>query len=177
MTDWKALHQRLFGVGGPVYAVIDGASVPDFRQQAFAYKPEHVCLLRGELGDDMAEVAPYLVKLEPEGPFMEWVLRRGWGNHWGTFVLSPADLDLLRRHFRSFLVVHDESGKPLRFRFYDPRVLATFLPTCNEEEVQKFFGPVQQFLLEGAKSSELISFSQAAGKLKQDRATLPAAQS
>ena len=45
-----------------------------------------MCLYRGELQPDMAEVAPYLVKLDRDAPFTDWVLDRGWGNHWGVFA-------------------------------------------------------------------------------------------
>lgn len=177
MTDWKAVQQRLFGAGEAVYAVIDGASVPDFRQQAFNQSQEIVCLFRGELKDDMAEVAPYLTRLDPEGAFTEWILQRGWGNHWGIFLSAGAGIDALRRHFRGLLIVHDETGKPLRFRYYDPRVLATFLPTCAPGEIAEFFGPVDEFLFEGAKPSELLAFRNDGGKLNQDRTILPEARS
>jgi len=46
----------------------------------------------------------------------------------------------MRQHFRRFITVHDESGKPLLFRYYDPRVLRTFLPTCNAKELAEIFG-------------------------------------
>ncbi|HYZ84254.1 MAG TPA: DUF4123 domain-containing protein [Bryobacteraceae bacterium] len=173
MTDWKALQTKLFGAGVPVYALIDGASVPDFQKQAIENQAQYVCLYRGELTPDMAQVAPYLAHVEPEGPFMEWLLRRGWGQHWGVYALSSTDFDSLRRHFRKFLTVYDETGKPMLFRFYDPRVLGTFLPTCNSQELTSFFGPVQQFVLEGKRPEELLEMSQAGGKLKE-RMTLMA---
>src|SRR5690242_10807589 len=71
--------------GGAIYALLDGASVPELRQKLADHEPEHICLYRGDLEPDMAEVAPYMVKLDNESPFTDWVLDRGWGNHWGIF--------------------------------------------------------------------------------------------
>jgi hypothetical protein len=88
---------------------------------------------------------------------MRWLLTNGWGNSWGIFLVSPASLETLRRHFRRFLLVHDTSGNELYFRFYDPRVLRTFLPTCTGAETKRFFAPVGIYLVE-AENGEAVSF-------------------
>lgn len=161
-----ALREKLYGEeGSAVFAILDGASVPGLLKQLAEQQPEHVCLYRGELEPDMAEVAPYLVKLEHDAPFTEWVLDRGWGNHWGVFADSGADLDTLRRHFRRFLTVHDENGKPLLFRYYDPRVLRTYLPTCNVEELNTMFGPVQAYVVEDEGGAAMLRFRVKNGSL------------
>jgi hypothetical protein len=47
-----------------------------------------------------------------------------------------------------------------RFRFYDPRVLRIFLPTCNAQEVFQFFGPVvNSYLAENDDANILLQFS------------------
>ena len=63
-------------------------------------------------------------------------------------VLAPADLRTMRNHFRKLLTVYDPNGKPLLFRYYDPRVLRVYLPTCNAEELATIFGPINSYLLE-----------------------------
>src|SRR5436189_5509467 len=73
-----------------VYAVLDGASIPDLRQALYAWYPEHECLYRGELTPDIAEAAPYLVRMQPGSDFCTWVMEKGWGNHWGVYALSYA---------------------------------------------------------------------------------------
>src|SRR5439155_1286760 len=45
------------------------------------------------------------------------------------------------------------------FRFYDPRVLRIYLPTCNAAEQQFVFGPVLRFLCEEAEPSTLLDFA------------------
>ena len=39
-------------------------------------------------------------------------------------------------------------GTPLYFRYYDPRVLRSFLPTCSPAQLKQMFGPVDAFLAE-----------------------------
>src|SRR5512134_145866 len=55
------------------FAVLDGAAIPDLREQLHALEPRHECLYMGDLEPDMAEVAPYLVQLEPNSDFANWV--------------------------------------------------------------------------------------------------------
>src|SRR5205085_11474731 len=87
------LASFLFGKGDlPVFAVLDGASAPGLVKSLYEHEPEYCCLYRGELAPDMATVAPYLVRLEPENEFTELVLGEGWGAHWGSFMNSAASL-------------------------------------------------------------------------------------
>ena len=153
------LYDRLFAdEEAHVYAVLDGASVGELLPKLYELEPEYECLYRGELEPDMAEVAPYLVRLEPETEFADWVVGEGWGRHWGVFAVTDADLRAAQKHFRSFLTVYDPAGKPLLFRYYDPRVLRIYLPTCNAEELRAVFGPVSCYLLEGEDPATLLRF-------------------
>src|SRR5947208_2895840 len=105
-TAAPELGPIIFGQGDvPVYAILDGASAPDLVKKLYEYEPEYCCLYRGELQPDIAVVAPYLVHLESGSEFVNWVLLEGWGAHWGTFFLSPANLRALRDHFRQFHTV------------------------------------------------------------------------
>ena len=44
------------------------------------------------------------------------------------------------------------------FRFYDPVVLRTFLPTATPRQMEDFFGPISAFYVEG-EHGELCSFA------------------
>ena len=154
-----ALADRLFAdPDASVYAILDAASVEKLLDVLYKHQPESICLYRGELAPDIAHVAPYLVRLERDSPFTTWVLERGWGKHWGVFAVSPADLTAMRQHLRRFLTVHDSKGNPMLFRYYDPRVLRVYLPTCNPQELEAMFGPVLQFLMEGEDPAKLLQF-------------------
>jgi hypothetical protein len=169
----QALYDRLFAdEAANVYAVLDGASVEELLPKLYDLEPEFECLYRGELEPDMAEVAPYLVRLEPETEFAGWVVGEGWGRHWGVFVVTEADLREAHKHFRSFMTVYDPAGKPMLFRYYDPRVLRVYLPTCNAEELRTVFGPVSCYLLEGEDPNTLIRFRLDGGALRREAAAL-----
>ena len=142
-----------------LYAILDGASVPRLRDSLDEHGPEYVCLYRGELEADLADAAPYLVRLEPESPFTAWVFAEGWGRHWGVFAYAEADLITMRKHFRRFLMVALPDDRRVYFRYYDPRVLAVYLPTCNAEEAATIFGPVAQYAMEGATPGTLLRFA------------------
>ena len=156
-----------------VFVVLDGASVPGLLGKLHELEPVHTCMYRGEIEPDLAEVAPYLVQLEPDAPFTDWVLTEGWGNHWGVFLTSRTAFGAVHRHLRKLLIVHDPAGKPLYFRFYDPRVLRVFLPTCELAELKNMFGSeVAEYWSEGENAQTVERFKKSAEGLL-DRQTQP----
>jgi len=157
-----------------VFGVLDGASIEQLPQLLWKHKPENICLYRGELEPDMAAVAPYLVKLEYDHPFTKLVCEKGWGNDWGIFVLTSAEVNIrdLRAHFRKFLMVYDPNGKFIYFRYYDPRVLRIYLPTCNFEDIKIVFGPIGSYITEDEDSSMLLRFTTDGEKINAEKVNL-----
>jgi hypothetical protein len=150
-----------------VYALLDGAGVTSLLDRLYADpRPEFECLLYGELKPDMAEVAPYLVALERDAEFADWVITQGWGNHWGCFAVTRVDLRALWFHLRQLSIVHGPDGKPMLFRYYDPRVLRIFLPTCSPDQVKELFGPVDRFVTEADVRETALTFTHANGVLQ-----------
>jgi hypothetical protein len=162
------LERILFGERTLVYAVLDGASIPDLRMRLYETNPPHFCLFRGDLEPDVAEAAPYLVGLLREQQFTEWLLNQGLGENRGIFVHSRHSLIEMRKHFRGLVQVAGEEGNPMIFRFYDPRVLIKFLPTCEDEERKEFFGKITTFFAEDEKGTGLVTFKLENNALKQD---------
>ena len=164
------VSQKLFAdEARSVYAILDGASIPGLLSKLRQHQPDYFCLYRGELPQDMAEVAPYLVHLQINTEFTSWVTAEGWGKHWGIFALSSSDLRLLRQHFRGFLTVYDPKTRPMLFRYYDPRVLRTYLPTCNSEELAAIFGPVYSYLVEDEAGQSMLRFQLMSGALRLEK--------
>jgi hypothetical protein len=126
---------------------------------------EALSLFRGDQARELADVARYLGPLHRDDDFVDWLLTYGWGKSWGIIIESAAALKQLGRHFQSFIMVYDPQGKPLFFRYYDPRVFRIYLPTCNESELKVVFGPVNSFYVEGEDSNRLIHYVLADGKL------------
>ena len=139
-----------------VYAVLDGARDGRIYSAVRYSAMPWACLFAGKLHPALEMAAPYLVQLRRSSLFTRFILQNGWGNAWGIFASSTADLEDLRRHFRRFLRVVDERGKRLFFRYYDPRVLRVYLPTCTEAELKTVFGPVQRFSVEASERGRVI---------------------
>jgi hypothetical protein len=176
-TDVRSVRDNLFCEPDcKVFAVLDGASVPGLPARLYEDEPEYVCLYRGDLAPDLAETAPYLARLEPESKFTEWLIGRGWGEHWGIFAAVPADLRAMRLHFRRFTIVMSPENKPLYFRYYDPRVLRTYLPTCNAAEAETVFGPISFYAAEGEDPDVMLRFRRDAQGVRTQQVRLaPAA--
>src|SRR5688572_16475035 len=147
----NSLTEHLWGKGpDPVYMILDGARDPQIygavRGSGMTYK----CLFSGDLDLDLAKAAPYLLELQRQADFTRQLLKMAWGHSWGIFLSSPSPLEELRRHFRRFLRVQGDDGKTLYFRYYDPRVLRVYLPTCSAGETEAIFGPVLTYLMESS---------------------------
>jgi Domain of unknown function (DUF4123) len=128
------------------YAIIDGAACPDLLSKIDETQPDFCCLYAGELEQDVEEVAPYLIRLEVDHPFTTWLFANIGRKPWGVFCRAPSTLRELRKHFRQFLIVKGPEGRNLYFRYYDPRVLPVFVESCDDKQLEMFFGPVNSYL-------------------------------
>jgi hypothetical protein len=145
-----------------VYVILDGAqneTLLDVIDDSEGL--EYECLMTDKLEPDMQEVAPYLVHLLEDAPFTKWLMKNGWAQNWGIFLTSKGDLGEVWRDMRQHVMVSDRQGKRLFFRFYDPRVLNAFLPTCDSKQLTEFFGRVDMFVaeLEGGQGAHAFSLA------------------
>jgi hypothetical protein len=145
---------------GRVHALLDGARDRRIESLIRWNRVDQDCLYSGDLSPRLQAAAPYIVRLFVNTPFVDEFFSKGWGASWGVLAVTEDEVALraLRRHFRQFLKVKDQAGATLLFRFYDPRVLRVWLPTCTHDEAARFFGPVQRFITEGESRSEVHVF-------------------
>jgi len=145
-----------------VFALLDAARDERILPMIRRSRLDYCCLFLGALAPVLAEAAPYLVDISPRAPFTREILELGWGESWGIFVRAQqVILQDLRRHFRKLLLVEDESqaGCKRFFRFYDPRVLRVYFPTCTWEELRFVLGPVTRYCMEGEEAGVLLEYS------------------
>jgi len=156
------LHDRLLHLFRhnfqPLYAILDTARDIKIYALLLNCKEEHQSLYEGQEGAKLSQVAPYLVRLKQDSLLLETLVREGWGQNWGVYLTCTREFQEVRKHFRHFLEVQLPDGKQVYFRFYDPRVLRVFLPTCTPEDTTQIFGLVQNYLLEDEKPQNLFSF-------------------
>lgn len=138
--DLDSIKHQFFNLTAErMYAVVDGAACPELRFKLYEHQSASCCLWSGDLAADLQEVAPYLVKLQVNDPATDWLIQMGWDQHWSIFVESQQTLDKLRKQLRKLLKVKSPQGKNLNFRFYDPRVMATFVAHCDFQQAQQLF--------------------------------------
>lgn len=159
---FSRLFQQLFADGetSSVFALIDGASVERLPELLDSSGLIYSSLFAGNLTEELARVAPYLVELEKDNFLTQRFLCQ-WGSHWGVILASTIDFVELAIHFQKLLLVRGPEGKRLYFRFYDPRVLRKYLPSCQSSELSQFFGPCHTFYVEteGGKGCEIFSIA------------------
>jgi hypothetical protein len=149
------------------YYLLDGAKCNNALDDTLNCAPKYLSLYKGRSEENLSSVAPYL--LEINDVIEKWIFEHGWGEFWGYFIECDLPFEALYNHFRKFLIVETEDFKPLYFRFYDPRVILIFLPTCSPEQLEELFGPVDRFICEDEDADFALVFSLSKGKLITER--------
>jgi hypothetical protein len=157
LSPIRAYLQYVMGATDRLYAVVDAARD---KELAFAARERfglklHT-LFEGNLAKYLDHVAPHLIPLERDSEYLEL-----WAEHLGRsagiLLLTDAPTDVLRAHLRQIFVVQDEEGEEFSFRYYDPRVLRVYLPTCTAEEARDFFGLIRRILVESDQPGVMLS--------------------
>lgn len=154
------------------HIILDAARMGGQIDEAKEQNKSHDSLYRGGSEESLAAVAPYLFEFSCPASFSDWYLEAGWGNAWGILLRSSRPMQELHKHFRKFLLLKTEEGQELYFRFYDPRALRIFLPTCDAGQIREFFGPIDYFIMEDKDPAFALCFRHKSGILKQERIKL-----
>lgn len=139
-----------------VWMILDGARDQRVYSSLVGSYMNYSCLYAGDLSAALERAAPYLVQLEFESGDTRRLIDRAWGHSWGVFLRCDDRIERVRRHLRQFLRVRTQRGRPMIFRYYDPRVLRIYLPTCTPEELRTVFGPIQSFYMEDENPTTVL---------------------
>ena len=153
---------------GNIFGIFDAAR-DDKIYHLIQATGEHRCLLAGSLAPEVVEAAPYIVRFIPNEPLWPAWLSTGRGHSWGIMLQSPYGLNDVCRHFRRFLQAMLPDGEVVMFRFYDPRVWRTFIPTCNVAELERWFSNIDEFRCEDRDGQATISYRFVGGHLIHQR--------
>ncbi len=143
----------------PLYALLDASREPSVLKVILESKEEYQSLYEGAQGAQLTHFAPYLIRVPQNSALLDTLVQQAWSKSWGVFLTCDKPLKELRTHFRHFLTVKLPDGKQVYFRYYDPRVLRIFLPTCLPQEIAQFFGPVKHFLMESDDPNRALHFA------------------
>lgn len=145
-----------------LFAIVDGAACENLLELLEGNEDDYRCLYRGELDDELRHAAPYLVRLESSSPLAKAILEKTWGGASAIYPIAKRDAEIeeVMHHFRKLAKVRSPRGEPWLFRYYDPRVLRVFLPTCDTEQTAAFFHPpVERILCESENDGEILEFA------------------
>ncbi len=154
-----------------VWAVLDLARDRRIHAALVESRLEFLCLYAGRVPRELELAAPHIVELLPGHRLLGTLFGPGWGGSWGVFA-RIEDPTRLRSHLRKFLKVRDEAGRSLIFRYYDPRVLRAYLPTCTGDELEQLFGPLSHWIAESQGGDALIEFSRQGERLVRQQHSL-----
>ncbi len=112
----------------------------------------------GRTDDELFTSSAFLVPCPEGSELLWWLCTEGLGQSYGVLLASEASPGELAAHLHPLTEVRDDLGRTLLFRFYDPRVLRTYLPTCTPWELRRFYGPVQHLWAEAAHGLALLDF-------------------
>ncbi|EPX77433.1 DUF4123 domain-containing protein [Litoreibacter arenae] len=158
------LAPMLFNDDG-TYALLDGALIMGLLERLEASGLPFACLYGGDAATQFADTAPYIVQLAPKAPltralfsaFKKDGIQRGlWADEAGIIVQSPASLRALRRHFRRFTYLQDDTGKRVFFRFYAPVTLRTLIANMAPEDLADFGKGVTRFTCPGKPAGAFV---------------------
>jgi hypothetical protein len=161
LTPQQRLLRLLRNDFQPLYAVLDCSAEPSVLKVLVESGVQRQSLFEGTSGAMLTHFAPHLARLTPDSLLLKPLVKQGWGKSWGIFATCELGFEEMRDHFRQFLIVQIEDGGKAYFRFYDPRVMRQFLPTCLPDQVNFLFGPVKYLLMEDEKPDVLLRFSNA----------------
>ncbi len=146
------------------YAIIDGSR--DSRLEGLVRScREHACLFKGTIDPQLAQVAPWLVRIDEREPLISTWQEYGRGQSWGMMVNSTLSFEALHRYFRRFLQAMLPDGMTVMFRFYDPRVFRTYISAALHDEREPWFAGVDQYAVEAEGGEGLHQYRLVEGKL------------
>lgn len=156
-ADMPSVVDVLSSRAEPLFAVLDAARDPSIYPLLLTSGAQYMCLYTGKSASTLEAVAPYLVQLPQRCELLRKIVDEGWGKSWGIFLTSGQAPETIWHELRRSLMVRLETTQKLvYFRFYDPRVLRTFLPIADAQQRREFGGTMSSFLMEDEDESTVL---------------------
>lgn len=158
-----------------VWALLDGQWADGLVERLISSDAEFCSLHEGPIDYERVANSPYLVRLQQNSPFTEWLLKTGWSNGWGFFFQASASAvteaypafdakHVLRRRnvgefFGSRSVEEEPHLTTLRLRRHFRKFSRVHLYPDNKLVAFRFFDPATlRIYLDNATVNELAAF-------------------
>jgi hypothetical protein len=138
------------------YALIDASHRADIAICLEAFNSPARCLFDGEVGEDLAEVAPWLVELTRFDDAWDWFVENGYGKNWGILMHSRLELPRLKTQLKRFLKITDEKGESFFFKYYRPKHLNAYLPVFDDVQMTSFMKGIETIFAESDKDANKL---------------------
>jgi len=152
---WERVRQERSNL----FAIIDSEKKEEVLRMFITSNVLYKSLFEGTIDERYWGESGFLVDCSSDASFFHWLTTNAWGESCCIYFASRVPFEKLFRHFQKFNRVYLEDDDVVYFRFYDPRVLRVYLPTCNKKEIETFFGDVDGFFLEDEDPRIIITFS------------------
>lgn len=120
--------------GRAIYLVIDAARSAAIVPVIEALSDTAQCLFDGDARDDLGHVAPWLVPLERNSAVLEWFVDTCLGKDRGIFLQAGPVARHVKSSLKRCLMVSDDTGRELYFKFYRPSVLRSYFPELSPDQ-------------------------------------------
>lgn len=156
--DAKALEEARDEETPPLkaYALLDASQSSDIPVCLEGFNDPACCLFDGEAGDELGEVAPWLVEITRYSDAWDWFVEDGYGNNWGIIVHSRLGLFRLKTQLKKFLEIEDEDGEIYFFKYYRPEHLNAYLPIFDEQQRLSFMKGVEAIYAEYRADTNML---------------------
>lgn len=138
------------------YALIDASQSPDIAICLEAFNAPARCLFDADVGEDLAEVAPWLVELTRFDDAWDWFVENGYGKNWGILIHSRLELARLKTQLKRFLKITDEKGDSFFFKYYRPMHLNAYLPVFDGMQMASFMKGIEAIFAESDKDANKL---------------------
>lgn len=135
MPDWIAKTVFLGADEAPqqTFALLDAASIPNLTTMLEASQSEFVCLYQGQSYDDLAEAAPWLVRLDWNDRFTRDIFTSSdapwhlFDKSTLLFFRTASQMDDLRNALRKLTMIQGPDDKSYFLRFWEGLTLFSLL--------------------------------------------------
>lgn len=138
------------------YALIDASQDPMIAVMLEAFDSPARCLFDGDVGEDLGEVAPWLVELTRFDDAWDWFVDKGYGKNWGILLHSRLELPRLKTQLKRFLKITDEKGESFFFKYYRPKHLNAYLPVFDDVQTASFLKGIETVYAESDKDANKL---------------------
>lgn len=141
-----------------LYAIVDSARNDEVFKFLLTDDINYRSLFDGKMDIKLFGVSGFLVECKKVSTLLKWLTTEAWGTSCSIFLISKSSFIEVLKHFQKFIRVYLEGDDVVYFRYYDPRILRIYLPTCNNKEIRSFFGEIESFFVESENPEVLTEF-------------------